>query len=78
MMIKMKGLFDFIKNLEKIMYVIDFKLIPEKNNNDKALFRVNVGIGAANNDFKMATKDITWCLPGIGPSNDDRIIVLKE
>ena len=38
MMVKMSDLFVFVNDLEKIMYGLGFKIILEKNNNDRALF----------------------------------------
>ena len=41
MMIKMSDLFGFINDLEKIIYGLGFKLLLKRNNNDRALYRVN-------------------------------------
>ena len=43
-------LFGFVNDLEKIINGIGFKLILKRNNNDRALFRVNAGAGAVAND----------------------------
>ena len=77
MMIKMSDLFGFINDLEKIIYCLGFKLILKRNNNDRALFRVNANPGAVANDRNIAIRDISWCVPSINPSNDNRIIVQK-
>ena len=37
-MIRMKDLFGFINDLEKIIYDIGFKLIQKRNSNHRALF----------------------------------------
>ena len=37
---KMKDLFGFINDLEKIIFGIGFQLLLKRNNNDRALFRV--------------------------------------
>ena len=77
MMIKMSDLFGFVNDLEKITYGLGLKLILERNNNDRALYRVNANPGAIANDGNKDIRDISWCLPSIDPSNDNRIIVQK-
>ena len=77
MMIKMSDLFGFVNDLEKIIYGLGFKLILKRNNNDRALFRVNAGADAIGNDGNIEIRDISWCVPSIDPSNDNRIIVQK-
>ena len=77
MMIKMSDLFGFVNDLEKIIYGLGLKLILKRNNNDRALFRVNANPGAVDNDGKIEIRDIPWCVPSIDPSNDNRIIVQK-
>ena len=77
MMIKMSDLFGFVNDLEKIIYGLGFKLILKRNNNDRALYRVNANSGAVANDGKIEIRDISWCVPIIDPSNDNRIIVQK-
>ena len=77
MRIKMSDLFDFVKDLEKIIYGLGFKLILKRNYFDRALFRVNAGADAVGNDGNKKIRDISWCAPSIDPSNDNRIIVQK-
>ena len=77
MMIRMSDLFGFIIDLEKIIYGLGFKLLLKRNNNDRALYRVNADPGAVANDGNIEIRDISWCVPGIDPSNDNRIIVQK-
>ena len=77
MLIKMSDLFGFVNDLEKIKYGLGFKLILKRNNNDRALFRVNANPGAVANDGNIDIRDISWCVPSIDPSNYNRIIVLK-
>ena len=77
MMIKMSDLFGFVNDLEKIIYGLRFKLILKRNNNDRALFRVNAGADAVANDANIDIRDISWCVPSIGPSNYNGIIVQK-
>ena len=77
MMIKMSDLFGFVNDLEKIIYSLGFKLILKRNNNDRALYRVNANHGAVANDGNIEIRDISWCVPSIDPSNDKRIIVQK-
>ena len=77
MMVKMSDLFGFVNDLEKIIYGLGFKLILKRNNNDRALFRVNANPGAVANDGNIEIRNISWCVPSIDPSNDNRIIVLK-
>ena len=77
MMIKMSDLFGFVNDLEKIIYGLGLKLILKRNNNDRALFRVNAGADAVGNDDDIDIRDISWCVPSIDPSNDNRIIVQK-
>ena len=77
MMIKMSDLFGFVNDLEKIIYGLGFKLILKRNNNDRALFRVNAGADAVGNDGTKDIRDISLCVPSIDPSNDNRIIVQK-
>ena len=76
MMIKMSDLFGFTNDLEKIIYGLGFKLILERNNNDRALYRVNANPGAVAGG-NIEIRDISWCVPSIDPSNDNRIIVQK-
>ena len=52
-MIKMSDLFGFVNDLEKIIYGLKFKLILKRNNNDRALYRVNANPGAVGNDAKQ-------------------------
>ena len=77
MMIKMGDLFGFINDLEKIIYGLGFKLLLKRKNNDRALYRVNANPGAVANDGNIEIRDISWCVPCIDPSNDNRIIVQK-
>ena len=76
-MIKMRDLFGFVNNLEKIIYGLGFKLILKLNKNDRALFRVIAGAGTVANDANIEIRDISRCVPSIDPSNDNRIIVQK-
>ena len=75
MMIKMSDLFGFVNDLEKIKYGLGLKLILKRNNNDRALFRFNAGADAVANDANKDIRDISWCVPSVDPSNDNRIIV---
>ena len=77
MMVKMSDLFGFVNDLEKIIYGLGFKLILKRNNNDRALYRVNANPGAVANDGDIEIRDISWCVSCIDPSNDNRIIVQK-
>ena len=77
MMIKMSDLFCFINDLEKIIYGLGFKLIFKRNNNDRALFKVNANPDAVANDGNIEIRDISWWVPSIDPINDNRIIVQK-
>ena len=77
MMIKMSDLFGFVNDLEKIIYGLGFKLILKRNNNDRALFRGYANPGAVGNDCNIDIRDISWLVPSIDPSNDNRIIVQK-
>ena len=76
-MIKMSDLFGFVNDLEKIIYGLGFKLLLKRNNNGRALYRVNANPGAVANDGNIEIRDISWCAPSIDPSNDNRIIVQK-
>ena len=76
-MIKMSDLFGFLNDLENIIYGFGFKLILKRNNHDRALFRANAGADAVDNDGNIDIRDISWCVPSIDPSNDNRIIVQK-
>ena len=77
MMVKMSDVFGFGNDLEKIVYGFGFKPILKKNNNDRALFRVDADPGRLANDGIIEIRDISWCIPSIDPSNDYRIIVQK-
>ena len=59
MMIKMSYLFGFVNDLEKIIYELGFKIILKRNNNDRALFRVNAGAVAVANDGNIEIRDIS-------------------
>ena len=76
-MIKMSDPFGFVNDLEKIIYCLGFKLILKRNNNERALFRVNAGADAVGNDSKIDIRELSWCVSSIDPSNDNRIIVQK-
>ena len=78
MMIKMSDLFGFVNDLEKIIYGLGFKLILKRNNNDRALIRVTAGADAVGNDGNIDIRDISWCVPSIDASIDNRIIVQKN
>ena len=67
--------FGFVNDSEKIIYGLGYKLILKRNNNDRALFRIDAG--AVANDGNIDIRDISWCVPSIDPSNDNRIIVRK-
>ena len=75
MMIKMNDLFGFVYDIEKIMYGLGFKLILKRNNNDRALYRVNANPGAVANDGNIKNSDTSWCVPSIDPSNDNSTLV---
>ena len=77
MMIKMSDLFGFVNDLEKIIYGLGFKLILKRNNNNRALFRVNAGADAVGNDGNIDIRDISWFVPSIDPSHDNRNIEQK-
>ena len=64
MMIKMKDLFGFVNDLEKIIYGLGFKLILKRNKNDRAIVRVKAGAGAGAvaNDVNIETRDISCCV----------------
>ena len=70
MMVKMSDLFGFVNDLEKILYGLGFKLILKRNNNDRALFRVDADPGRVANDGNIEDRDISCCIPNIDPSND--------
>ena len=77
MMVRMSDLFGFVNDLENIIYGLGFKLILKRNNNDRALFRVNANPVAVAYDGNIEIRDISWCVPSIDPSNDNIIIVQK-
>ena len=70
-MVKMSDLFGFVNDLEKIIYGLGFKLVLKRNNNDRALYRVNAGADAVANDGNIKIRDISWFVPTIDPSNDN-------
>ena len=70
----MNDLFVFVNDLEKIIYELGYKLLLKRNSKD----RVNADAAAVANDGNIEITDISWCLPSIDPSNDNRIIVQKE
>ena len=76
-MIKMSDLFGLVNDLEKIIYGFGFKQIFKRNNNDRALYRINANPGAVGNDGNIGIRDISWCVPSIDPSIDNIIIVQK-
>ena len=76
-MITISDLFGFLNDLKKIIYGLGFKLILKRNNNDRALYRVNANPGAVAKDGNIEIRDISWCVSSIDPSNDNRIIVQK-
>ena len=62
MMVRISDLFGFVNDLEKIIYGLGFKLILKRNNNERALFRVNAGADAVGNDGNIDIRDISWCV----------------
>ena len=76
-MVKMSDVFGFGNDLEKIIYGFGFKLILKRNNNDRALFRVDADPGRLANDGNIENRYISGCIPTIDPSNDNRTIVQK-
>ena len=66
------------QDLEKTIHGLGFKLILKRNNNDRALYRINANPGAVGNDGNIDIRDISWCMPSINPRNDNRIIVQKS
>ena len=72
----MSDLFGFVNDLEKFIYGLGFELILKRNNNVRALFRVNANPGAVANDGIIDIRDIC-CVPSFDPSNDNKIIVQK-
>ena len=58
-MVKISDLFGFVNDLEKIIYGLGVKLILKINNNDRALFRVNVGAYAVANFGDIEIGDIS-------------------
>ena len=76
-MVKMRDLFGFVNDLKKIINGLGFKLILKRNNNDRALYRINANPGAVASDANIKIRDISWCVPSIEPRNDNRIIVQK-
>ena len=59
LMVKMSDLFVFVNDLEKIIYGLGFKLILKRNNNDRALYRINGGADAVANDGNIEIRDIS-------------------
>ena len=53
MMVKMRDLFVFVNDLEKIISGLGFKLILKRNNNDRALYRIIANPGAVANDANI-------------------------
>ena len=56
-------LFGFKADLEKIIYVLGFKLVLKWINDGRALFRINAGAGTLANDGNIEINDITWFVP---------------
>ena len=71
----MSDLFGFVNDLEKITYGLGFKLILKRNNNVRSKYRIIAGAGAVADDANIEMRDISWCVPSIDPSNDNRIFV---
>ena len=66
-MVKMTDLFGFVNDLENFIYGLGFELLFERNNSDRALFRVNANPGAVANDGNIVIRDISWGVPSIDP-----------
>ena len=77
MMVKMSDLFGFVNDIGKIIYGLGFELFLKRKNNERVLFRVNAGADAIANVVDIDIKGISWCVPSIDPSNDNRVIVQK-
>ena len=57
--VKMNDLFGFVNDLKKIIYRLGFKLKLKRNNNDRAIFRINAGAAAVANDGNIKIRDIS-------------------
>ena len=77
MMVKMRDLFGFVNDLEKIIYCLGFKLILKISNKDRALYRAHANPVAVANDCNIEIRDISWCVPSVDTSNDNRVNVQK-
>ena len=77
MKVKMRDLFGFVNDLEKIINGLGFKIILNRTNNDRALYRINASPAAVTIDANIEIRDISLCVPSNDPSNDNRIIVQK-
>ena len=77
MMVKISDLFRFVNDLKKVIYGLGFKLVLKRNSNDRALYKVKADPRRVANDGNIEIRDISWCVPSIDPSNDNRIIVQK-
>ena len=73
----MSDLFGFVNDLGKIIHGLGYKLKLKRNNNDRALFRVNAGADAVANDRNTDIRDISWCVPSNDPCKDNRINLQK-
>ena len=79
MIVKMRDLFGFVDDLQKIIRELGFNLRFKRKNNDRALLRVNDGsAGTVANVGTKNIRNVSWCVPGIEPSNDNRIIVQER
>ena len=54
-----------------------FKIILNRNSNDRALFRVHARAGVVANGHNTKIRDKICCVPCIDPSIDNRIILQK-
>ena len=79
MIVKMRDLFGFVDDLQKIICGLGFNIMFKRNKKDRALLRVNDGgAGTVANDGNLNIRDVSWCVPSIDPSNDNRVIVLER
>ena len=79
MIVEMRDLFGFVNDLQEIICGLGFSLMFKRNNNDRALLRVNEGgAGTVAIDGNIDIRDVSWCVPSIDPSNDNRFFVQKR
>ena len=76
--IPLKHIFGFCDDYDKIVYGLKHNLTLTRNNDNDAIYRgANAGAGGALNEGKVNLKKISWFMPHVTPSDNDKYQLYK-